>query len=108
MGGRRWRLDHNPAARPLGCNGRYGKSGADGHRRRGEKVCRRCANSANHYAREVRRKAIKPRALKPCGTNAAAERHRAKGEELCLPCKVAIGERVQQYRDKQKVMDVHQ
>ena len=101
-------MDHNPTARPLGCNGKYGNSGARAHLRRGEKVCRRCANSRNHYAREHRRKAIKPRALKPCGTNAAAERHRAKGEELCLPCKVALSERVQQYRDRQKVMDVHQ
>lgn len=108
MAGVSWDLTHNPNKRPLGCNGKYGKSGADGHRRRGEKVCRRCSASANHYAREFTRGGIRPRKLKPCGTNAAAERHRAKGEELCLACKVALSRRGQEYRDRKKVMDVHQ
>jgi hypothetical protein len=108
MGGRRWDLTHNPERRPLGCNGKYGKSGAARHRRHGTKVCLRCRNSASHYTREYRRGAIRPRVLEPCGTNAAAERHRAKGEDLCLACKVAVSERQQDYRDRQKVMDVHQ
>ena len=103
-----WDLTHNPMVRPLGCNGRYGKSGADTHRRHGQKVCARCRKSQNHYQREVHRGGIKPRPLKPCGTNAAAERHRINGEELCFACKVAISQRVQQYRERQKVMDVHQ
>lgn len=104
----RWDLTHNPARRPLGCNGRYGKSGADTHRRHGQAVCKRCRASQNHYNREYVRGGVKPRPLKPCGTNAAAERHRVNGEELCLACKVARAERGQEYRDRKKVMDAHQ
>lgn len=108
MAGVSWDLTHNPNARPLGCNGRYGKSGADKHRRHGTAVCKRCRASAAHYQREYTRGGIRPRKLEPCGTNAAAERHRAKGEELCFACKVALSQRVQDYRDRKKVMDVHQ
>lgn len=105
-----WDLTHNPERRPVGCNGRYGKSGADKHRYNGEKVCAKCRASQNHIAREYKRGGIRPKPLKPCGTNAAAERHRAKGEPLCFDCKVAIARRGQEYRDrkKQEPMDVHQ
>lgn len=103
-----WDLTHNPNRRPLGCNGKYSSSGAATHRRRGEKVCKRCRISAAHYSREATRRGLRPRRLKPCGTNAAAERHRKNGEELCFRCKVAIAQRSQERRDRKKVMDVHQ
>lgn len=108
MPGRSWDKTHNPAARPLGCNGKYGTSGAKWHRSHGQQVCAKCSASQNHYAREARRKALRPRVLKPCGTNAAAERHRAKGEDLCWDCRLAVAERVQGYRDRKKLMGVRQ
>lgn len=81
-----WRLDHDPEARPLGCNGAYGVSGARRHKRRGESACRACLDSAAHYLREYRRGQPKPRVLKPCGTWGAAQRHRVKGERLDMAC----------------------
>jgi len=81
-----WRLDHNPESRPIGCNNAYGTSGATRHRRRGEQACQKCLDSAAHYLREYRRGQPKPRALKPCGTWAAAQRHRVKGERLDMAC----------------------
>ena len=88
----RWNLDHDPEARPLGCNGRYGKSGVNLHRYHKTPYCDACKASARHYEREVRRGQKYPRVLRPCGTRAAAERHRNKGEELCWPCKIAENE----------------
>lgn len=87
---RAWLLSHNPMARPLGCNGRYGPAGPTRHRRRGEAVCERCRQSVNHYKREAKRgNPGTGRRLKPCGTNAAAKRHHYHGEPLCFLCKVA-------------------
>lgn len=97
----RWNLDHNPEARPLGCNGLYGKSGENLHRHHGTAVCDACRESARHYEREVRRGQKYPRVLKPCGTRAAAERHRANGEEVCYRCKVAESEH-QASRDRKR------
>jgi hypothetical protein len=88
-GGPAWRRDHNPAARPLACNGRYGKSGAERHRREGTTPCRRCKASAAHWAREKRRGGLRPRKLAPCGTPAAANRHRRLGEPVDFACLVA-------------------
>lgn len=84
-----WKTSHNPDARPKGCNGKYGASGAAAHRKASKAVCPRCSRSEAHYRRERRRGGIKPRKVQPCGTNAAARRHRSKGEELCFPCRVA-------------------
>lgn len=84
----RWHLDHDPDARPLGCNGKYGQSGLQRHYRRGEKVCDDCRVSNNHYAREKHRGQLLPRRLKPCGTAAAARRHRKRGEPVCYACRV--------------------
>jgi hypothetical protein len=85
-----WQLSHDPMARPLGCNGRYGPSGRVAHNRRGEEVCFACRESHNHYRREAKRgNPGTGRRLKPCGTNAAAKRHRAKGEPVCFKCRVA-------------------
>jgi hypothetical protein len=103
MGGRRWRLDHDPAARPLGCDGRWGHTGADRHRKKGEAVCAACKTSAAHYAREHRRKALRKKALQPCGTPAAAQRHREKGEPVCFKCRVADAEKGRQLRAVQKM-----
>jgi hypothetical protein len=100
--GKAWNLDHNPAVRPLGCNGRYGNSGKSAHKNRGEPNCARCKASAAHYARERRRGGIKPRKLEPCGTHAAAERHRAKGEPIDRACRLADAAKSQDYRDRTK------
>lgn len=88
----RWDLSHNPDKHPLGCNGKYGKSGANKHQRDGTPTCRKCKDSENHYWREKKRGHPKPRILHPCGTPAAARRHRRKGEPLCFPCKVAAND----------------
>ena len=85
----RWKKDHDPEAKPLGCNGRYGTSGAAKHRYRKEEVCDACKASARHYQRERARGQLYPRVLYPCGTRPAALRHRSRGEPLCFPCKVA-------------------
>lgn len=80
---------HDPEARPLGCNGRYGTAGSVRHIRRKEPACEACKASANHYHRERRRGQLYPRRLKPCGTQAAAQRHRYHGEELDFACRLA-------------------
>jgi hypothetical protein len=84
-----WDLTHDPAARPLGCNGAYGVSGAHKHRRQGEDTCPPCLASEAHYQREYRRGQPKPKALKPCGTWAAAQRHRKRREPLDFDCRLA-------------------
>jgi len=88
-GGKSWRKDHDPFARPLGCNGKYGVSGVQRHTKAGTEPCKKCRESYAHYRREARRGGIKPRTPKPCGTYAAAQRHKAKKEPLCFKCKVA-------------------
>lgn len=100
MRGKAWNLDHDPEARPLGCNGRYGNSGGAWHRRRGQPICAKCKASAAHYARERRRGGIRPRGLEPCGTLAAAERHRFNKEPLCFKCRLADAAATQAYRDR--------
>ncbi|WNN96004.1 hypothetical protein SEA_HIRKO_54 [Arthrobacter phage Hirko] len=95
-----WRLDHNPFARPLGCNGAYGVSGARRHRRQGTATCAACLASEAHYQREYRRGQPKPKALKPCGTWAAAQRHRVKGERLDMACVAAESEYKQALRER--------
>lgn len=89
MRGKAWRLDHDPTTRPLGCNGRYGTSGATIHRNHSQTACDQCKASAAHYNRERRRGGLTPHKPQPCGTRAAAARHRANQETLCFPCKVA-------------------
>ena len=82
-----WRLDHDPFARPLGCNGKYGGSGRKLHARRGTPTCDKCRESNAHYQREHRRGQPTPRPKPlPCGTMAAARRHRERGEKPCLEC----------------------
>jgi hypothetical protein len=95
-----WKLDHDPEARPIGCNDAYGTSGATRHRRRGEQACQKCLDSAAHYLREYRRGQPKPRALKPCGTWAAAQRHRIKGEDLDFACRLAESKYKAELREK--------
>jgi len=85
----RWKRDHNPEARPEGCNGKYGTSGAAKHRYYGEAVCELCKESARHYQREGRRGQKYPRFIHPCGTWQAAKRHRYNKESLDLPCRIA-------------------
>lgn len=85
----RWKIDHDPEARPLGCNGRYGKSGWERHRRNGTEVCEACRESQRHYQREAARGQRYPRVLYPCGTHQAAERHRKNGEPVDFPCRLA-------------------
>lgn len=84
-----WQMSHDPEARPLGCNGAYGVSGAHRHRRRDETTCTDCLASEAHYMREYRRGQPKPKILKPCGTWAAAQRHRKKREPLDFACRLA-------------------
>jgi hypothetical protein len=102
LGAGNWDTTHNPFVRPLGCNRRYGNSGRNGHKNRGEPICDKCLTSAAHYAREWRRKAIKPRTLEPCGTHAAAERHRRNNEPIDMACRLADAAKSQEYRDNQK------
>ena len=80
---------HDPYARPLGCNGKYGASGTRAHKRRGEPPCPACSESNGHYVYETKHGGRRPRKLQPCGTNAAAMRHRRKNEPLCFACQVA-------------------
>ena len=100
--GKPWRMDHNPEARPLGCNGKYGQSGARAHRDRGEKACPRCLNSERHYQRERRRGAFKTKPLRPCGTPAAGRRHQLRGEDVDFACRVALAKEQQEIRDRRK------
>lgn len=97
-----WKKDHDPEARPLGCNGKYGASGTQAHKRKGQKACARCRKSEAHYQREYRRGAFKRKPLKPCGTPAAGHRHRARGEEIDLACRVALAREQQELRDRRK------
>jgi len=85
-----WDLEHDPEARPLGCNGRYGKSGAAAHYARGEPRCDDCAASQRHYEKEWRRGQRYPRVLKQCGTVAAAKRHQGNNEPMDFDCSEAI------------------
>jgi hypothetical protein len=95
----RWRLDHDPEARPLGCNGRYGGSGRKKHARDRTPVCRACSDANNHYQREHRRGQPTPRPKpSPCGTYAGAHRHRGRGERPCLDCYTAEARYHQQLR----------
>jgi hypothetical protein len=91
--------------RPLGCNGKYGHSGALRHTRKGQKPCRKCKASRNHYNREYKRKGLlaSPRKweLQPCGTPAAAQRHRKRGEPIDFACKVAAAK---YKRDRRKLL----
>ncbi len=84
-----WKVDHDPFTLPLGCNGAYGVSGTKRHRRQEEPSCAACLASEAHYQREYRRGQPKPKALKPCGTWAAAQRHRKNGERLDMACVAA-------------------
>lgn len=89
-GGPSWRWDHDPFARPLGCNGKYGSSGIQRHSREGTTPCAGCRESYAHVKRERRRGGITT--LKPptaCGTATGARRHRRNGDPVCLPCRVA-------------------
>jgi len=84
-----WDTTHNPEARPKGCNGRYGSSGSNRHRRAGETPCARCKRSEAHYARELRRgQGLKRQPPQPCGTNAAHKRHGQRGEPIDLACRL--------------------
>lgn len=84
-----WRKDHDPAAKPLACNGKYGASGSQRHRYHGEKPCEKCRESEAHMRREARRGQRHPKVLYPCGTWQAAKRHQKRGEEIDYPCKLA-------------------
>lgn len=83
-----WDTSHDPDARPLGCNGAYGTSGAKAHRRKGQATCDQCRASEAHYARELRRGQGLPRPLHPCGTPAAYKRHKERGEPIDFACRV--------------------
>lgn len=98
---------HDPEAKPIGCNGKYGQSGYKTHRRRGEDVCSKCNRSKNHYQREVRRGQTYPHRLRPCGTKAAAVRHRKLGEALDFACRVAEAADNAERRTA-RLMGVHQ
>lgn len=86
----RWYAEHDPLARPLGCNGKYGGSGDQAHRRRGEPVCEACRVSCNHLQRERTRGQGNPRPpVSKCGTPTGARDHYRRKEKLCLPCRLA-------------------
>lgn len=97
-----WNFEHDPEARPIGCNGRYGRSGESKHLHHGEKACEDCLASRRHYERERRRGQKYPRALRPCGTKAAAERHRNNGEEIDLACRLAEADSSARAREKRR------
>lgn len=99
--GGQWRLDHDPFARPLGCNAKYGVSGTQRHQKAATPPCRRCLDSSAHYRRERRRGGLKPRTPQPCGTPAAAHRHRANNEPPCFKCRVAEARYRARLRNKQ-------
>lgn len=91
-----WRLDHDPEARPLGCNGKYGTSGSKVHRYRGETPCEKCKASEAHYARELSRGQNLPRIKHGCGTWQKAEWHIKRGEPVDFACRAARSD----YRNK--------
>lgn len=101
-GGPSWRKDHDPFARPLGCNGKYGVSGVQRHRKAGTDPCEACRESNAHYRRERRRGGIKPRKPQPCGTYAAAQRHKWHGEPLDFACRVAEANYRAELRSRQR------
>lgn len=84
-----WREAHDPEARPLGCNGKYGVSGAQRHDRAGEERCEACRESCNHYKREQRRGGLVKRRPPACGTYPAVSRHKRRSEPLDFACRVA-------------------
>lgn len=98
----RWDTTHDPDARPLGCNGRYGNSGREKHRARNEQVCDKCRDSFNHYRRELARGQNLARPENPCGTPAAAARHRRNNERVCLKCRLAQNKNNQKYKAAKK------
>jgi len=100
--GRSWDLSHDPFDRPLGCNGKWGNSGSEAHKRRGEEPCEKCLASSAHYAREYRRGGIQKRKLAPCGTTAAAERHRTHREPLDFACRLVMAAKEQKRREARK------
>jgi hypothetical protein len=94
-----WDRTHNPDARPLGCNGKYGSSGRGRHKYYGTPVCDACKASDNHYCKELRRGQNIPRKKPfPCGTPAAAYQHRLKGERLDMACVEAEIQGKREYR----------
>jgi hypothetical protein len=95
-----WDLSHDPEARPLGCNGKYGTSGYKAHRRRGNEPCTRCKASLAHYARELRRGQGTPKQLHPCGTPAAYKRHADRGEPIDFACRVGRSNYLAEQRAK--------
>ncbi|QWY79689.1 hypothetical protein PP637_gp60 [Arthrobacter phage Persistence] len=80
---------HDPTARPLGCNGKYGDSGRQQHKKAGTDYCTACRESSAHYRREIQRGGIKVRTPQPCGTYAAAARHAYNKEPLDFACRIA-------------------
>ena len=92
--------DHDPTARPLGCNGKYGSSGTQAHTRAGTAVCGACRASYNHYQRERRRGQGKPRIAQPCGTPAAADLHKRRGETLDFACRLALAQAAKAMRER--------
>lgn len=101
-GGGRWRFDHDPFARPLGCNGKYGGSGVQKHRHYGTPPCKDCLESIAHYKRERRRGGLKPKQPAPCGTYGGAAQHKAKKEPTCFKCRVAEAAYRAEHRSKQR------
>ena len=103
----RWRLDHDPYARPLGCNGKYGGSGRKLHERARTPNCDQCRASNAHYQREHRRGQPTPRPTpQPCGTMAAAHRHRERGEKPCQDCYTAEAKHHAELRAKKRAVPV--
>ena len=98
----RWKLDHDPEALPLGCNGLYGKSGYNKHKYHGTEPCEACKESKRHYERERDRGQNYPRKLKPCGTPAAAKRHRYNKEPLDIACRLAEQRERNEIRDRKR------
>lgn len=74
----------------LGCNGKFGESGYNKHRRAGTIACRKCLNSRNQWYRfkkPPRQPGPKQRAV--CGTMRAVWQHLRHKETMDEACKLA-------------------
>jgi len=73
----------------LGCNGKFGESGYQKHRRAGTVPCRRCLDSRNQWYRFKKPPRV-TRGRAECGTMRAVWQHRRFKETLDPACKDTV------------------
>jgi len=87
----------------LGCNGKFGESGYNKHRRAGTVPCRKCLDSrAQWYQHKKPIREVIPVNRAECGTIRAAWQHKRRRETLDEPCREAIRAYDREQKRKQK------